>query len=122
VDETNVGILFGTAAMLVGLYAALAAVYLWRVRRAKERFAAGSAPPSTGLAGLNVWLTPVLLPGAAFLWLVAAVQLWEGYSAGSWWKAVKAFWPLVAGCYALGLWQKSRHPAEPSAAPDRRDS
>ena len=117
-DETHVGILFGSVAMLVGVCAAIAAVYLWRTRRAGERFAAGTAPPSTGLVGLNTWFTPVLLPGAVVLWLVAAVQLWDGYATGSWWKAARAVWPLLGGCYAFGVWQKSRHPAAPSATPD----
>ena len=118
-EQTNIGIVLGTALLLVGLCAAVAAYCLSRVRRAQERAAASGEPSAEGWAAYYSWLRPLMLFGSGVLLLCAGVRLWEGYTAGSGWKAVEALGLLMMGCSGFVAWRNLRRTAEPGAAPDR---
>lgn len=101
----NPGILFGAAAVAISVFAALAALYLWSVDRARQKFDK-VADPST--RAVLPWLSPLLLPTLAILCLGFVAGLWHAYEEQSWPKASTAIFTAWPGFFILVLWLKLR--------------
>jgi hypothetical protein len=79
--DFNPGILVGSIAAILSLLAALSALYLWAVNRARQR----SDPTATAQERAVIpWLRPLLLPTLVILCLGIIAVVSKAYEAKSW--------------------------------------
>jgi hypothetical protein len=103
--DTNLGIWIGGIAAAISVFAALAALYLWAVNRAKQKLDP-TVDPQTRLVA--PWLVPLLIPTFIILCLGLIKALVQAYEEKSWPAAstiVFTAWPAFA---VLTLWLKVR--------------
>jgi len=101
-DDLNPGIVIGAAAAIIGVFAAIAALYLWAVKRAKRKFGkVGDAQARLVIP----WLSPLLLPTLAILCLGLIAVLSKAYVGQSWPEATIV--PMVfSALLILWFWLK----------------
>jgi hypothetical protein len=103
--EFNPGILIGGAAAVLSVFAALAALYLWAVNRAKQQF---NNTTDLSARGVVPWLSPLLLPTLAILGLGLVAHLWHAYEKKSWPEASNMIITAWAAFMILMFWLKLR--------------
>jgi hypothetical protein len=102
--EFNPGILIGGAAALLSLLAALAALYLWAVGRARQRLNQTVTPQERTVLP---WLRPLLLPTLVILCLGLIAGLSKAYEEKRWPEATLV--PLAwAAFMTFMFWMKLR--------------
>jgi hypothetical protein len=79
--EFNLGILLGGAAATVGILAALAALYLRAVNRARQRLSETATPQERAVVP---WLQPLVLPVLLTLCLGLFANLAKAYQQKTW--------------------------------------
>jgi hypothetical protein len=79
--EFNPGILIGGAAAALGILAALAALYLRAVGRARQRLDQAATPQERAVVP---WLSPLVLPVLVTLCLGIVADLWHVYEERRW--------------------------------------
>jgi hypothetical protein len=82
--DSNPGILIGGAVAAVGVFAALAALYLWAVNRARQRLSETATPQERAVIP---WLQPLLLPSLLILCLLCLgliAHLAKAYQQKTW--------------------------------------
>jgi hypothetical protein len=103
--DLNPGIVIGGAAAVISVFAALTALYLWAVNRARQKVGPTIDPQTRAVAP---WLVPLLLPTLIVLCLGLIKALWQAYDQRSWPEAstiVFTAWPAFC---ILALWLKIR--------------
>jgi cell division protein FtsX len=73
--QINPGVMLGAAAAIISVLAAMAALYLWSVNRARQKLG-NIADPAT--RAVIPWLSPLLLPPFVILGLGFLAGLWHG--------------------------------------------
>jgi hypothetical protein len=104
-NEFNPGILIGGAFAAIGVFAALAALYLWAVQRAKARLDPSLDPPSRLVLP---WLSPLLLLLLSMYCLGIAAVLWKAYENRSWPEGPKLMLMSFAAFMLFVFWRKLR--------------
>jgi len=100
----NPGIWIGGAAAAISVFAALAALYLWAVNRAKRKF---DKLEDAQTRAVVPWLAPLLLPTFAVLCLGLIAGLSKAYEEKSWPEATVV--PMAwAAFMILAFWIKIR--------------
>jgi hypothetical protein len=99
-NEFNLGILIGGAAAALGILAALAALYLRAVGRARQRLDNAATPQERAV---SPWLSPLVLPVLAVLCLGAVAALLHAYEERRW--PGPALWVALI---ILPFWMKIR--------------
>lgn len=117
ISNLNPGIVIGGAAAAISVFAALAALYLWAVNRARQKF-----DKTVDIEGRAVilrlpWLTPLLLPTFVVLCLGLVATLWQAYEERSWAEASKVVFTAWAAFCILILWLKIRKSNVPTNRP-----
>jgi cell division protein FtsX len=79
--DFNPGILIGGAAAVLSVFAALAALYLWGVNRARQRLDKTATPQERAVIP---WLRPLLLPTLFILCLGLIAGLSKAYEEKRW--------------------------------------
>jgi hypothetical protein len=98
--EFNPGILIGGAFAFVSLFAALAALYLWAVNRARQRLDKAATPQERAVIP---WLSPLVLTVLVILCLGSVAALWHAYEERRW--PGPALWVALM---VLPFWLKIR--------------
>jgi cbb3-type cytochrome oxidase subunit 1 len=100
----NPGIWIGGAAAVISVFAALAALYLWAVNRARQKLDNTVEPQARAVIP---WLSPLLLPTFVILCLGLIAGLSKAYEEKSWPEAtiVPMAW---AAFMILMFWLKIR--------------
>jgi hypothetical protein len=102
--DFNPGILIGSIAVILSLFAALAALYLWAVNRARQRLNQTATPQERAVLP---WLRPLLLPTLVILCLGLIAGLSKAYEEKRWPEATLV--PLAwAAFMTLMFWLKLR--------------
>ena len=102
--EVNLGVLLGMAAAVLSVLAALAALYLWAVKRAEANFDKVENAQSRLVLP---WLSPLLLPTLIILCLGVIAALSKAYEEKSW--PEPSFAAMVwAAFMILAFWLKIR--------------
>jgi cbb3-type cytochrome oxidase subunit 1 len=102
--EFNPGILVGSIAVILSLFAALAALYLWAVNRARQRL---NQTATLQERAVIPWLRPLLLPTLVILCLGLIAGLSKAYEEKRWPEATLV--PLAWGAFMiLMFWLKLR--------------
>src|SRR5688572_18234043 len=92
----------GAAALVISVFAALVALYLWAVKRAKRKF---DKDEDAQARAVLPWLSPLLLPTLLILGLGLIAGLSKAYARQSWPEA--SFAPLVFATFMiLVFWLK----------------
>jgi hypothetical protein len=115
IANVNPGILIGGAAATISIIAALGALYLWAVNRARQRLDPAVDPQTRAVAP---WLVPLLLPTLVVLCLGLIKALWQAYEQKSWPEVsliVFTAWPAF---YIFALRQKIRKINASSNSPE----
>jgi len=103
-DDLNLGIVIGATALGISVFAALTALYLWAVKRAKRKF--DNLEDAQARLVLP-WLSPLLLLTLVILCLGLIAGLSKAYAQQSWPEA--SFAPLVFATFMiLVFWLKIR--------------
>lgn len=103
-DDVNPGIVIGAVALAISVFAALVALYLWAVKRAKRKF---DKVEDAQARLVLPWLSPLLLPTLAILCLGLIAALAKAYNQRSWPEA--SFVPLVFATFMIFVfWLKLR--------------
>jgi hypothetical protein len=105
-DNFNPGILLGAARAMISVIAAIAALYLWAVKRAKRKFDKVEDPQARVVLP---WLSPLLLPTVSILCLGFVAVLTKAYVRQSWPEASTLFtiaWPIFPILF-FWLWLKA---------------
>jgi hypothetical protein len=105
---------FGFAALLVGVYAAIAAVYLRKVQRNRQSDSTEGVQPSW-----KSWVRPLIIPGVIIMWLGAAERLVQAYTERSWATALGAVGPLILGFILLSGARELRKAGDANSSPHR---
>ena len=79
--DFNPGILIGGAAAAIAIFAALAALYLRAVNRARQRLDPMATPQERAVLP---WLRPLVLPVLVTLCLGIVAELWHAYEERRW--------------------------------------
>ncbi len=79
--EFNPGILIGGSAALLSVFAALVALYLWAVNRARQRLDQTATPQERAVVP---WLRPLLLPTLIILGLGIVAELCQAFEEERW--------------------------------------
>jgi hypothetical protein len=102
--DFNPGIVIGGVALVISLFAALVALYLWAVKRAKRKF---DKVEDVQARLVLPWLSPLLLPTFIILCLGLIAALSKAYARQSWPEA--SFAPLVFATLMIVIfWLKLR--------------
>jgi hypothetical protein len=99
--DFNPGILIGGAAAALSVFAALAALYLWTVNRARQRLSTTATPQERAVVP---WLQPLLLPVLLTLCLGLIANLANAYQQKTWPDATF----IVITCMILLFWLRLR--------------
>jgi len=100
--DLNPGIVLGAAALVISVFAAVTALYLWAVKRAKRKF---DKLEDVQARLVLPWLSPLLLPTLIILCLGLIAGLSKAYAQQSWPEA--SFAPLVFATFMiLVFWLK----------------
>ena len=83
ISDMNLGIVLGSAAAVLSIFSAMAALYLWAVKSGRHKFDSVDPQSRTILP----WLAPLLLPTFIILCLGIVAGLFHGYEERSWQKA-----------------------------------
>ena len=103
-NDFNIGILLGGAAAVLSVFAALAALYLWAVNRARQRLNNTATPQERAVIP---WLRPLLLPTLIILCLGLVANFAKAYEKKSW--PEPTFVPMAWGTFMiLMFWLKIR--------------
>jgi hypothetical protein len=102
-DDFNPGILLGAAALIISILAALGALYLWSVNRARRSLDENADSASRGVVP---WISPLLLPTFVILCLGFIAGLWHAYEDKSWPKASSAIFTAWPAFVVLLFWLK----------------
>ncbi|MEX2308096.1 MAG: hypothetical protein WD738_10915 [Pirellulales bacterium] len=103
--DSNPGILIGGAAAVLSVLAALAALYLWAVNRARQRLNKTATPQERAVIP---WLRPLLLPTLIILCLGLIANLAKAYEEKSWPEASNMIITAWAAFMILVFWLKIR--------------
>jgi hypothetical protein len=103
--DFNPGILIGGAAAVLSILAALAALYLWAVDRAKQRLNQTATPQERAVLP---WLSPLLLPTLIILGLGLVANLAKAYEKRSWPEASHVIISAWAMFMILMFWRRLR--------------
>jgi hypothetical protein len=98
--EFNPGILIGGAAAVISVFAALAALYLRAVKRARQRLDPAATPQERAVIP---WLNPLVLPVLVILCLGIVADVWHAYEERRW--PGPALWVALM---SLPFWLKIR--------------
>ena len=101
--DFNPGILIGGAAAVVSVFAALAALYLWAVKRAREHLTETATPQE---CAIFPWLSPLILPMLVIVCLGLVAHLWQAYEEKPWPKASYIFITAMLLMFWLKLRKK----------------
>jgi len=115
--DLNPGIVIGGAAAAISVFAALAALYLWAVNRARQKHDKTTEPQDRAVIPWLPWLTPLLLPTFVVLCLGLVATLWQAYEERSWAEASKVVFTAWAAFCILILWLKIRKSNVPTNRP-----
>ena len=99
--DFNPGILLGGAAAVIGVFAALAALYLWAANRARRRLDPTATPQERAVIP---WLSPLVLTVLVLLCLGVVADLWHAYEQRRW--PGPALWVALM---VLPFWLKIRN-------------
>jgi hypothetical protein len=103
--EFNPGILIGAAAAIISVFAAIAALYLWSVNRARQKLNNMDDPAARAVIP---WLSPLLLPTLIILCLGFIAHLWHAYEEKSWPEASHMIITGWAAFMILVFWRNIR--------------
>lgn len=103
--DFNPAILIGGAAVVISVLAAIAALYLWAVNKAKQKL--DKATDSQAHAVIP-WLRPLLLPTLVILGLGFVANLAKAYEERSWPEASSMIISAWAMFMILMFWLKVR--------------
>jgi hypothetical protein len=99
--DFNPGILIGGAAAAISVLAAIAALYLWAVNRARQRLSTTATPQERAVVP---WLQPLVLPVLLTLCLGLIANLAKAYQHKTWPDAAFIF----ITCMLLLFWLRLR--------------
>jgi drug/metabolite transporter (DMT)-like permease len=101
--DFNSGFLFVGAAAAISILAAIVALYLWSVNRARQNVDQIADPATRAVIP---WLSPLLLPTLIILVLGFVAGLWHAYEDRSWPKASSAIFTAWPAFVILVFWLK----------------
>jgi cytochrome bd-type quinol oxidase subunit 2 len=102
--DFNPGIMLGAAAAVISVFAALVALYLWAVKRARQKLDPSADPQARAVIP---WLSPLLLPTLVILCLGIIAGLSKAYEEKRWPEATLV--PMAwAALMILVFWLKLR--------------
>jgi hypothetical protein len=107
-EDLNPGIVIGGAAAAISVFAALAALYLWAVNRARQKFDPTADPQARAVLPWLAPLAPLLLPTFVILCLGMVAALAKAYEEKSWPEASKIVFTAWPAFLILTLWLKIR--------------
>ncbi len=105
IGNVNLGIWIGAAAAGLSILAALAALYLWAVNRARQKFNKLDDPQARAVLP---WLSPLLLPTLVILGLGLIAHLVKAYEERSWPEASHIVITAWAAIMIFMFWLKIR--------------
>ena len=108
IADINPGIVIGGAAAAISVFAALTALYLWAVNRARQKLGRDLDPQTRAVAPWLAPLTPLLLPTFVILCLGMVAALAKAYEEKSWPEASKIVFTAWPAFLILMLWLKIR--------------
>jgi hypothetical protein len=79
--DFNPGILIGGAVAALSIFAAIGALYLWAVNRARQRLGESATPQERAVVP---WLQPLLIPVLLTLCLYLIANLAKAYQQKTW--------------------------------------
>src|SRR5687768_15595149 len=103
--DFNPGILIGGAAAALAIFAALAALYLWSVNRARQRLDPTATPQERAVVP---WLSPLVLPVLVTLCLGLVAHLAKAYEEGTWPQASYIFINVMILLFWLKIRKKTK--------------
>jgi hypothetical protein len=103
--DFNVGIWLGGAAVVISVLAAIAALYLWAVNRARQKLDKAADPQARSVIP---WLSPLLLPTLVILGLGFVANLAKAYEERSWPEASNMIISAWAMFMIAMFWLKIR--------------
>jgi cytochrome bd-type quinol oxidase subunit 2 len=103
-EDFNPGMLLGAAATVISVLAALAALYLWAVNRARKRLNKTATPQERAVIP---WLSPLLLP-TLVLCLGLVANFAKAYKEKSWPEASNMIITSCSAFMILIFWLKIR--------------
>lgn len=114
--DMNPGIVIGAAAAAVGVFSALAALYLWAVKRGRHKFENAPSPQERAVLP---WLAPLTLPILVILCLAVVSGILHAFEEQSWERVSKVVVMFMILIFWLRIYMKVRSLQLLSVSPDK---